>query len=92
MTWGGGMDGSKCHFLDRVICRWTDSKNLVGYFYRNITHPKILDVERHRWNTSQLKSQNKQKCVGGTPVSWFWVILGVPSDGEKVVALIVILF
>ena len=30
-------------------------------------------------------SQILQNLVGGTPVSWFWVFSGVPSDGEKVV-------
>ena len=52
--------------------------------YQNIIHPKTLHLERHRWNTSQLRSLNRPFCVGGTPVSWFWAISGVPSDAEKV--------
>ena len=32
---------------------------------------------------SQLKPENLDLWSGGTPVSWIWAFLGVPSDGEN---------
>ena len=36
---------------------------------------------------SQLKPENLYFLSGGTPVSWIWAFLGVPSDGENRVSL-----
>ena len=41
---------------------------------------------RFSWNISQLIFKNLHFGVCGTAVSWNFRYLGVPSDGEKVVA------
>ena len=37
--------------------------------------------------TSQLKPEKLYFLSGGTPVSWIWAFLGVPSDAENCASL-----
>ena len=42
----------------------------------------MYSVGQWSWDTSQLKGEMLTKTAKWDAVSWFWALLGVPSDGE----------
>ena len=76
-----------CLVQYRIMKNWKnkDIFSKKKYFFEK---KKYLVMEHCWWDTSQLISKIRQNHPCGTAVSWFWPLLGVPSDGEKVVYLL----